>query len=517
MIDTQWGSGSLHDLERLGQALFGGETAADYLDQVPSWLKIRNRLGNLASLKPNDAQKLYADKSWKHPRNIVLKARQMGITTWIAGQFFLKTITHAGTVTVQVAHTQEAAEQIFRIVHRFFQKLPDPLRQGALKSAKLSARHLRLPELDSEYLVETAGDRNAGRGLTISNLHCTELAHWPGDATDTLCGLLATLSPTGSLVIESTPMGSSGCFWHQWRDAAKTNTIPHFFPWWLESAYALEPIPAESLTDDEKECMQKNNLSLEKIAYRRRILADFHKFAPQEYAEDAETCFLLSGACYFDVPAIDARLRDLPPAIEEAERIGLSVWYPPIPDHQYLVAVDPAGGGIDGDCTAIQVIDLDNAVQCAEAAEHMSLEQAAREARALALRYNGALVVVERNGIGEGVLSHLNGVHKYDRLYQADDGRPGWKTTSASRDSMLGTLEAQLAQCPWIYSSERLLREFRSFVRQKNGTYSAQAGQHDDCVLAMAVAQAARHDYMSDPRFRPERIRHGIAGPAGGA
>jgi len=40
-------------------------------------------------------------------QNIVLKARQMGLTTWVAARFFLKTITRPGTLTLEVAHTQE--------------------------------------------------------------------------------------------------------------------------------------------------------------------------------------------------------------------------------------------------------------------------------------------------------------------------------------------------------------------------------------------------------------------------
>ncbi|MGB6133447.1 MAG: hypothetical protein WCC14_00695 [Acidobacteriaceae bacterium] len=196
--------------------------------------------------------------------------------------------------------------------------------------------------------------------------------------------------------------------------------------------------------------------------------------------------------------------------MEEFTRTGLRVWYPPSAGNQYLVAVDPAGGGIDGDNAAIQVIDLRTGMQCAEAAEHICPADTAREARRLAARYNGALLAVERNGIGEAVLAHLSGLYPYDRLFHADDGRAGWKTTDASRDTMLAALEAVLGQSPNLYSSERLLRELRSFVRQSNGKYSAQAGQHDDCVMAMAVAHAARHEYLTAERYRGDRCDRGI-------
>ena len=67
----------------------------------------------------------------------MLKARQMGMTTWVAARFFLKTITQPGTLTLEVAHTQEAAEEIFRIVHRFLEWLPDGLRDGPLRDGAI--------------------------------------------------------------------------------------------------------------------------------------------------------------------------------------------------------------------------------------------------------------------------------------------------------------------------------------------------------------------------------------------
>jgi hypothetical protein len=247
-MDFDFEDGTEGGLVRLGRVLDqGGEPALVLAEKV---LKIRNRLGRSVGLAANKAQRQYHSNA--RQRNIVLKARQMGVTTWIAGRFFLRTITHPGTVTVQVAHTQEAAEQIFRMVHRFFDALPKAWREGALKSARRSAGRIVVPELDSEYLVETAGDRNAGRGITITNLHCTELARWPGDAAEILYGLMATLSPEGELALESTPNGASGCFWKEWQEAEQTHTVRHFFPWWLEDAYTGAAVEVESMTEEER-------------------------------------------------------------------------------------------------------------------------------------------------------------------------------------------------------------------------------------------------------------------------
>ena len=480
------GNGTKEDLERLGQVLdAGGASALELTEQV---LKIRNRLGCSVGLAANRAQRVYAEK--RERRNIILKARQMGVTTWIAGRFFLKTLTHPGTVTVQVAHTQEAAEQIFRIVHRFLDRLPETLRQGALKTAKRNMRRIAIPALDSEYLVETAGDRNAGRGLTITNLHCTELARWPGDAAEIFYGLQATLAPDGELALESTPNGASGCFWKEWQDAEQTSTVRHFFPWWLEDAYVGTPVEEASLTENEQDLMKKHTLTLAQIGYRRQIRRNFRTLARQEFAEDAETCFLASGECVFEVDSIEKRLQEVREPVEKRRNGRLRVWLPRQDHHSYLVAVDPAGGGTNGDYSAMEVVDMETGLQCAELEEHLGPLDTAREAVELAREYHDALLVVERNNHGSGVLAYLESSFRYDRLYKHSDGKLGFLTSSVTRPEMIGQLGAALLDRPHTFNSDRLLRQCRSFVRKADGGSGAQAGEHDDCVMAMAIALA---------------------------
>src|SRR6266436_101061 len=83
-------------------------------DVAAGWLRVRDREGVERPLRANAVQRAFERECGR--QNIVLKARQMGITTWVAGRFFLKTITARGVMTVQVAQTREAAEGIFRVV-----------------------------------------------------------------------------------------------------------------------------------------------------------------------------------------------------------------------------------------------------------------------------------------------------------------------------------------------------------------------------------------------------------------
>ncbi len=495
------------ELERFGKILdyrpasLKGRTVAMALAE--ELLRVRGKSGRTVALRPNRVQQLFEERRGRS--NIVLKARQMGLTTWVAARFFLKTITQPGTLTLEVAHSQEAAEEIFRIVHRFLDWLPEGLREGVLRTSRANVRQIVFPEIDAQYRVVTAGDRNAGRGLTVQNLHCSELARWPGDAAETLAGLRAAMTPQAELVIESTPQGVGGCFYEEWQKAedcfdtpqvkigrrAGAGMIRHFFPWWLEKGYRAEAVEGAGLTEEERRLIERAGLDLEQIGYRRRLQANFKGVMRQEYAEDAESCFLVSGEPVFEMSVVEARLLSAPGAAEARRNGALEVWLPPVAGRRYLVAVDPAGGGCGGDYSAAQVLEMETGLQCAELREHVGGLELAEVLTALAREYNEAWLAVERNNHGSGLLAYLESVCRYGRIYM-DGAQAGWLTTSVSRPQMLGRLGAALVERPEIFHSRRLLGECRSFVRNAEGRAEARPGCHDDLVMAMALGLAAR-------------------------
>ena len=481
------------ELKRLGDILdhrpasLRGRTVGMALAE--QLLLVRTREGWTAPLKANRAQCAFERR--RGERNIVLKARQIGLTTWAAARFFLKTITHPGTLTLQVAHTQEAAEEIFRIVHRFVDWLPEELREGPLRTSRVNVRQIVFPKIDSQYRVVSAGDRNAGRGLTVQNLHCSELARWPGNPAETLAGLRATMAPGAELILESTPDGVSGCFHDEWHKAAETGMVRHFFPWWMERRYRSKAVDEASLTEEERGLMTRKRLDLEQIGFRRQIRADFRGLARQEYAEDSESCFLASGDSVFELGAIEARLATVTEPMERRRNGELEVWLPPLKGKEYLVAVDPAGGGSEGDYSAAQVLEMETGLQCAEFAGHVGGLELAKLVTALATEYHHAWLVVERNNHGNGVLALIETVCGYGRIYR-QGGQAGWLTTSMSRPAALGRLDAALVERPECFQSRRLLAECRSFVRLPDGGSGARPGTHDDRVMAMAIGLGAR-------------------------
>src|ERR1700754_1852372 len=92
----------------LGHHILKDCSLRDFL--IEALLKVRTKTRGLVSFHPNRAQQEYSRNCTK--RNVVLKARQLGMTTYVAARFFIHTITQPGTVTGQGAHTQESAEEI---------------------------------------------------------------------------------------------------------------------------------------------------------------------------------------------------------------------------------------------------------------------------------------------------------------------------------------------------------------------------------------------------------------------
>src|SRR5579864_4288130 len=393
--------GDLRLLGQLGEALDGtidGRTVRDLL--ISDMLKIRRKGEGVSLIELNRAQKEYSRRCSQ--RNIVLKARQLGVTTYIAARFFVQTITRPGTLTVQVAHDQESAEEIFKIVHRFWENLPETMKRGALLRSRANVRQMVFPRIDSEYRVATAADVNAGRGLTIHNLHCSEVARWLRDADEALASLRAAVPEDGDVILESTPNGAGGVFYEEWQHATETGYTRHFFPWWYDDEYRDQTglIEVQPLTPEEEDLVRRTGLSHSQIAWRRTNRAQLRGLAAQEYAEDPVSCFRASGECIFELEAVDRALeaQGMPTAVRENGQ--LTIWFEPRCNRQYIIGVDPAGGGTEGDYACAEVIDRQTAMQCAELHGHYSPRELAMKLIELGRMYNNAFLVVERNNHG---------------------------------------------------------------------------------------------------------------------
>ena len=225
--------------------LFGGKAVnAGEIDYWPL-LRIQDKRDNLIPLRLNRVQKhLLANLTG---RDLVLKARQMGLSTAIQADQFVTAITRR-TRSATLAHDDAGTALLRRMAERFWVNLPDDVRPArGLDNATTTT----YPQTGSEVFIATAGSKNKGRAGTYTRVHGSEVAFWP-DAAATMAGLMQGVPDTGQVVLESTPNGAQGWFYERCMEALDGNGVwtLHFFPWWWDDGYRLPLEAGETLDYD---------------------------------------------------------------------------------------------------------------------------------------------------------------------------------------------------------------------------------------------------------------------------
>ena len=203
--------------------------------------------GLVVRFRMNAAQRRLAESLWF--RNIIPKARQLGITTFaciLALDYALFTPNFQAGI---IAHTDGAAKKIFRDKVMFaYERLPEQLRQ-ALPLAKQSAEELVFAN-GSSILVSTSM-----RGGTLHFLHVSEFgkicARFPHRAREIVTGSLPAVTGSGIVMIESTAEGRDGAFYEmtmrakaladQGKKLTPKDYRLHFYPWFEGPDYQMDP------------------------------------------------------------------------------------------------------------------------------------------------------------------------------------------------------------------------------------------------------------------------------------
>lgn len=246
---------------------------------------------------PNRAQ---LEFRWRMTgRDLVLKARQLGMSTEIQAHHFERAVTERARCAT-LAHDDAGTQFLRRMADRFWQNLPDGIQPPRGID---NATTVTYPQTGSEVFIATAGSRNKGRAGTYRLVHGSEVAFWT-DAAAVMAGLMQGVPEDGEIVLESTPNGATGWFYERCMEAldGESDWTLHFLAWWWDEAYALALDAGETLEPyaaDEQVLMDAEGLTPEQIKWRRKKQRELGRLFAQEYPEDPRTCFLVSGLGYF--------------------------------------------------------------------------------------------------------------------------------------------------------------------------------------------------------------------------
>lgn len=455
-------------------------------------------------------------------RDIILKARQEGISSLILAMFAIDFMFVENIRCVVISHEREAATKLLAKVRFYLESIKK--RHPELDAYKLNYESKY--ELVNEYkksifYIGSAGARAFGHGDTINNLHVSELSRWPNEET-LMVGLMQAVPMSGRIIIETTANGVGDYFHSLWK---KSNTqersfTPHFLPWFDDPKYSLPVFGEFIATEEEQELANTYKLNNEQLNWRRwkiHELADNMDAFNEQFPSNPEEAFIVSGNPIWPPTLLKKYLRRCEPAkwtgniigayevfFEENEKGYLKVWKKPTPGHTYVIGGDVAEGievPVDGpkserrDYSCAVVMDRNTAEIVAVWHGHIDGDQFGRQLEALGRWYNFAFIGIERNFQGLAPLMTLRDLN-YPRIYYRErigqQGDPltaemGWKTTRETRPMMIDEFSKWLREERLSIYDTEILGEMMSFVRYPDGQGRSASNAFDDRVMALMI------------------------------
>ena len=500
----------------------------DYRFYAKSSIKIRTKTGELKPLALNAPQtKLHkaienmrATKG--NVRVIILKARQQGFSTYVHGRLYWKLSQRRARKGMVVAHVADSSRALWDMYKRTHNATVELLKPATSYSSR---RELVFSELDTGLMVATAGSDTVARGETLTDVHLSEVAFWPKiSAADNLSGLLKAVpnTPDTDVYIESTANGMSGPFYEMWRGAVEgTNGfIPFFSPWFDSPEYVAE-VPANfEKTYEEQDLVALYGLTDEQLMFRRiEIAKSGTEQFWQEYPSNADEAFIASGRPVFNPEQLHTMLKVSTQPLYRMAHEGqsfakhprgeLSVWRELELGGEYYVGADVAMGLRDGDYSVAQVLDGQKRL-VASWHGHVHPDYFSDVLYALGMYFNEARIIVENNNHGILTAVRLGRDLAYPNCYteiaegQLNDRETitiGFRTTEKSKPLVIDRLRASMRENEMDIEDEGTLKEMLSYIVTETGRMQAEEGNHDDRVMALALA-----NHIHIGRFTPIRV-----------
>ena len=484
---------------------------------------------------------------------VILKGRQLGITTVSLALDLYWQFTHPGWQGTLVSDTEENRDMFRSTLGMYIDGLPKEYKIPLVAHN----RNQMVLKNRSRIFYQIAGNKSRlGQGKAITYLHATETASWGND--EGLASLIASLAeknPQRLYIFESTAQGFN-MFHDMYKTAKRARTQRAIFcGWWRNEYYSVGPETKEykvywdgKLKPEEKEWVREIKklygveVNSRQMAWWRWKMAEGIKdetLMYQEFPPTEDYAFVMTGTSFFsNSRCTDAakhaktleyecyryafgQLFQDTECLPSSDRLAtLRIWQQPVDTAYYVIGADPAYGSSDwADRFCIQVyrVYADGLDQVAEfATSELNTYQFAWVIAHLAGAYKNSTLNLEVNGPGQAVINELRNLK---RLATAMQGRMatdmmdvlgsmqnyiwrrndtmgglsnsiGFITTSSSKERMLSYMKDYFERGMMGIFSMDLLDEMKGIVRE-NGFIGAPGRGKDDRVIAAALATIA--------------------------
>ena len=415
---------------------------------------------------------------WKdNPYSMVLKSRQLGISTLAAGYSLWLMTFHKDRNILALATTQATARNLISKIQFMWENLPSWLKVDAVENNKLS---LRLSNGSKAQAKSSNAD--AARSEAVSLLVIDEAA-FIDNIGETWASAQQTLATGGGAIVLSTPYGTGNWFHKMWvsAESQENDFVPIKLPWFVH------PERDQTWRDRQDELLGDPRIAAQECDC--------------DFSTSGDTVFLSEWLGFINQTTIQ----------EPVERRGVDqnlwVWEAADYSRDYMVVADVARG--DGkDYSGCHVIDVLTNTQVAEYKGQLPPKEFGYFLTGLATEYNNAMLVVENANIGWATLDAIqergyrNLYHSpktekmtaesYLRVFEGNSEMvPGFTMSMRTRPLCINKMREFIGDNSVTIRSKRLLEEMKVFV-WKNGRPEAQVGYNDDLVMPFAVGMFLR-------------------------
>ena len=436
---------------------------------INNYAKISHPLRGLIPFKLYDYQEDLIKDFEDHRFNVILKARQLGISTISGAYIAWMMMFHRDKNILVMATKYSTAANLVKKVKAIVKNLPDWVRISEVAIDNRNSFELT----NGSQIKASTTSLDAGRSEALSLLVIDEAAHVDGlEALWT--GLYPTLSTGGRCIALSTPNGVGN--WFHKTFVESDQGLNDFHPTTL--MWDIHPDRDDAWFDKET-----RNMS------RRQI------------AQELECNFNTSGETVIhpdDLSRIQTDLKD--PTHRTGFDRNFWIWENYDPQATYLLSADVARG--DGkDYSVFHILKLETMEIVGEYQGKVTPDIFANIVQDAGKEYGNCMIVVENNTVGFSVLEKLReydypnvyhsikSSHEFVEQVQAEYNNsaiPGFTTSSKTRPMIIAKMEEFVRNKMVTIYSTRLWNELKTFV-WVNGRPQAMRSYNDDLIMSFAI------------------------------
>lgn len=442
---------------------------------IENFIRIRSKHSDneIVPFRFNDVQNDYHFRRTR--RNVVLKARQFGFSTYELAFNFAKAILFSGRNIRLVPHDPSAEDEFWSRLNVMYDHLPSKLQPACKYRSKEKFEFHDLSKGVTNSIITALNPRPGQeaklRSQTITDGHLSEIPYWAGEQEKVFVALMAA-AEKGVITLESTAEGKEKFyFYYQQGKTGKGGWTSFFYEWWWlrencipdfrfakRSEDFLLLSPDESILDflegenfrdlsaDEKlrkhrkfkdakvtekeiEVCERILAHLKKLKYVARDAAwhcfevaerlAWRRLKIEEYGgadkKRGEKIFLVEHP-ENDTDCFDASVRTVVSPVYL--KVGCEPQTEGLPGREYLIGCDTSLGAEDGDSSAIEVVDLQTGRQAHSEELKISPDLLAYRLVEVSNLFNGAVIGVERNNTGIATIKKLTELVEPERIYK---------------------------------------------------------------------------------------------------